>query len=122
APYEYVNDDDVIVGINPDLAAEVAAVLGIEFEWSRTDFAGLITGGTTKRHDLMIEAMWDTEQRREEIDFIDNLVSANNIVVQEGNPHDIQDLQDLCGKAVSTLEGSMMVELFEDYQSECGDN
>lgn len=122
APYEFVDDDDNIVGINPDLAAEVAAVLGLEIEWSRTDFAGLITGVTSKRHDLLIEAMWDTEQRREEVDFVDNLISANNIVVAAGNPENIQDLPDLCGKAVSTLEGSMMVELFEDFQPECGDN
>lgn len=120
APYEFVDDSDKIVGINPDLAAEVAAVLGVEFEWSRADFAGLITGVTTKRHDMLIEAMWDTEKRREQIDFVDNLVSANNIVVPEGNPLGIKDLPDLCGRAVSTLEGSMMVELFEEYQPKCG--
>ncbi len=122
APYEFVDDSDTIVGINPDLAAEVAAVLGVEIEWSRADFGGLITGVTTKRHDMLSEAMWDTEQRREQIDFVDNLVSANNIVVAEGNPLGIKDLPDLCGKDVSTLEGSMMVELFEEFQPECGDS
>jgi polar amino acid transport system substrate-binding protein len=120
APYEFIDDDDNIVGINPDLAAEVAAVLGVELEWSRADFGGLITGVTTKRHDMLIEAMWDTEQRREQIDFVDNLISANNIVVAEGNPLGIKDLPDLCGKDVSTLEGSMMIELFEEFQTECG--
>lgn len=120
APYEFIDDDDNIVGINPDLAAEVAAVLGVELEWSRADFAGLITGVTTKRHDMLIEAMWDTEQRREQVDFVDNLISANNIVVAEGNPLGIKDLPDLCGKDVSTLEGSMMIELFEEFQPECG--
>lgn len=122
APYEFVDDDDNIVGINPDLMAEVAAVLGIEYEWSRADFGGLITGVTTKRHDMLSEAMWDTEQRREQIDFVDNLISANNIVVAEGNPLNIKDLPDLCGKDVSTLEGSMMIELFEEYQPKCGSN
>lgn len=121
APYEFVDDDDNIVGINPDLAEEVAAVLGVNLEWSRADFGGLITGVATKRYDMMSEAMWDTEQRREQIDFVDNLVSANNIVVAEGNPLAIKGLADLCGKDVSTLEGSMMVELFEEYQSKCGD-
>jgi len=120
APYEFVDDDDKIVGINPDLMAEVAAVLGIEYEWARADFGGLITGVTTKRHDMLSEAMWDTEQRREQIDFVDNLISANNIVVAEGNPLGIKDLPDLCGKDVSTLEGSMMIELFDEYQTECG--
>ncbi|MFC7788783.1 ABC transporter substrate-binding protein [Microbacterium sp. MAHUQ-60] len=120
APYEFVDDDDKIVGINPDLMAEVAAVLGIEYEWARADFGGLITGVTTKRHDMLSEAMWDTEQRREQIDFVDNLISANNIVVAEGNPLKIKDLADLCGKDVSTLEGSMMIELFEEFQPECG--
>ena len=122
APYEFVDDDDKIVGINPDLAAEVAAVFGVQIEWARADFGGLITGVTTKRYDMMSEAMWDTEQRQEQIDFVDNLVSANNIVVAEGNPEGIKDLPDLCGKDVSTLEGSMMVELFEEYQPKCGDN
>ncbi|MDI6022372.1 ABC transporter substrate-binding protein [Leucobacter sp. UT-8R-CII-1-4] len=122
APYEFVDDDDNIVGINPDLAAEVAAVLGVKLEWARADFGGLITGVTTKRYDMMSEAMWDTEQRQEQIDFVDNLVSANNIVVAEGNPEGIKDLPDLCGKDVSTLEGSMMVELFEEYQPKCGGN
>lgn len=122
APYEFVDDDDKIVGINPDLAAEVAAVFGVQIEWARADFGGLITGVTTKRYDMMSEAMWDTEQRQEQIDFVDNLVSANNIVVAEGNPEGIKDLPDLCGKDVSTLEGSMMVELFEEYQPKCGGN
>lgn len=122
APYEYVDEDDQILGINKDLADEVEQILGVEFEWHRTDFAGLITGLTTKRHDMMIEAMWDTEERREEIDFVNNLVSANNIVVAEGNPAGITDLDDLCGKKVSTLEGSLMVGLLEEHQSECGSN
>lgn len=122
APYEFTDDDDNIVGINPDLAAEVAAVLGVELEWSRSDFGGLITGVATKRYDMMSEAMWDTEQRREQIDFVDNLVSANNIVVAKGNPLGIKDLPDLCGKNVSTLEGSMMVELFEEFQPKCDGN
>lgn len=122
APYEYVDEDDQILGINKDLADEVERILGVEFEWHRTDFAGLITGLTTKRHDMMIEAMWDTEERREEIDFVNNLVSANNIVVAEGNPAGITDLDDLCGKKVSTLEGSLMVGLLEEHQSECGSN
>lgn len=119
APYEFTDDDDNIVGINPDLAAEVAAVLGVTLEWSRADFGGLITGVATKRYNMMSEAMWDTDQRREQIDFVDNLVSANNIVVAQGNPLGIKDLADLCGKNVSTLEGSMMVELFEEFQPEC---
>lgn len=120
APYEFVDDNDNIVGINPDLMAEVAAVLGVKIDWARADFGGLITGVATKRYNMLSEAMWDTEQRREQIDFVDNLVSANNIVVAEGNPLGIKDLIDLCGKDVSTLEGSMMVELFEEFQPECG--
>ena len=97
-------------------------MLGVELEWSRSDFGGLITGVATKRYDMMSEAMWDTEQRREQIDFVDNLVSANNIVVAKGNPLGIKDLPDLCGKNVSTLEGSMMVELFEEFQPKCDGN
>ena len=118
-PFEFIDENDRIVGINAELAQAVAEVLGVEIVWETTDFAGLITGISSKRYDASIVAMFDTTARQEQIDFVDNYIDALKIIVPEGNPLSIVDLPDFCGRTISTLQGSVMLDMLEEYQSNC---
>lgn len=119
-PFEFMDDSDNVEGINADLAEAVADVLGLELRFETTDFAGLITGVSSKRYDVSIVAMFDTVERQEQVDFVDSYIDALKIIVPEGNPKKIVDIDDFCGRTISTLQGSVMLNLLEDYQPECG--
>lgn len=119
-PYEFTGaDNKQIVGMIPELGEAIGAVLGVEIELHPTAFAGIIAAVQTGRYDMSMLSMFDTPERQQQLDFVNFLVEGQRLIVYKGNPQDIRGLADLCGRTVSTLQGSLMLNLLEEYQPEC---
>ena len=71
------------VGLDIDLANELAKRLGVKIVWSETPFAELIPSLQTKRADFIISGISDRSSRRETADFIDYL-SDRSAVLRPG--------------------------------------
>ncbi|QGH70716.1 ABC transporter substrate-binding protein [Pseudactinotalea sp. HY158] len=98
-----------VIGINVDLAEELSALLGVEAEVLPGSFDGLIPGIQSERYDVGIATMADTEERREQVDFIDYFQSGSAIFVKPGNPLNIEGMNDLCGHSVGVVKGTFQV-------------
>lgn len=121
-PYEFVADDNTtIIGMDPDLAAALGAVLGVEIRFETVAFSGIIPAIASERYDLSLLSMFDTRERQEQLDFVDYLIEGTRLVVRAGNPDNLQSLEDLCGRTVSVLQGSVMLSLLEERQSACAE-
>lgn len=121
-PYEFIDDSGEIVGMDPEIGQAIAEVLGLELEIETTDFGGVIPAVTSKRYDMSLIAMFDTPERQEQVDFVDYYIDGDQVIVPAGNPNDIASIDDFCGLTISTLQGSVMFDLLEDHQPECGDD
>lgn len=93
-----------MVGFEGDFAREVAAVLGLEPEFAKSPFTGLIAGLDAKRYEVVMSFVIDTKEREKTVDFVDYFKAGAGIQVLKGNPSGIEQPLDLCG--VKTVVGS----------------
>ncbi len=114
-------DGRTVVGIEPDLGAEMGRILGVRLTFVNVDFGSLLTQVQAGDLDLAMSAITDTPERSEDVDFVNYFVAGTAIVVQRGNPAAISDLKDLCGKAVAVERDTVQVDLLARSQRNCAD-
>jgi polar amino acid transport system substrate-binding protein len=106
-PYENVDakNGGEIVGMDIDLARQIADKLGFELQISSMDFNGLIAALQTGRVDFVMSAMSATEERRKNVDFSDIYYIARNTIVSNQN-HNYTTLEQLADKRIGVQLGS----------------
>jgi len=116
----FAPDGHTIVGVEPDLGAEIGRVLGVRVQFVNTDFSALLPDVARDTLDLGISAITDTPERAKIADFVDYFTAGTAIVVQRGNPGGVTELNDLCGKVVAVEKGTTQVDLLARTQPNCG--
>jgi polar amino acid transport system substrate-binding protein len=105
APMEYRDPaTNELVGLDIDLAGEIAKRLGVKITWSETPFAELIPSLQTRRADFIISGISDRSSRRETADFVDYLTTGPQFFVLAENA--ARATTDLCGKKVGTTRST----------------
>ena len=105
APMEYRDPaTNELVGLDIDLAGEIAKRLGVKIVWSETPFAELIPSLQTKRADFIISGISDRSSRRETADFVDYLTTGPQFFVLADSA--AKAAVDLCGKKVGTTRST----------------
>lgn len=119
-PMEYFDTDNkTVLGFDADLGAALGQVLGVKFEFQNTNFDGIIGGLDAGRYDLSLTSMIDKKSRQETVDFIDYLNSGVAFMVQKGNPKDLKDKLDLCGKTAAVEKSATGDLSVDDISKEC---
>jgi len=102
-PFEYTSGGNV-VGVDADLAAEIAKELGVTIEWKSADFEGICASIASGRGDIAISGMTITEKRKKSVDFSNPYFdSAQYLILREDS--DIATFEDLAGKKVGVAKG-----------------
>jgi polar amino acid transport system substrate-binding protein len=119
APMEYRDPaTNELVGLDIDLANELAKRLGVKIVWSETPFAELIPSLQTKRADFIISGISDRSSRREAADFVDYLTTGPQFFVRAESA--AKSTADLCGKKVGTTRStSFPVEIEKWSKQNC---
>jgi polar amino acid transport system substrate-binding protein len=105
APMEYRDPaTNQLVGLDIDLAGEIAKRLGVKIFFSETPFAELIPSLQTQRADFIISGISDRISRRETADFVDYLTTGPQFFVLSDNA--AKTALDLCGKKVGTTRST----------------
>lgn len=104
-PYEYVDDNNKIVGIDAEIAEAVANKMGYELEIKDMEFDSLITAVSTHSIDFALAGMTVTDERKESVNFSDTYAKGVQvIIVKEGS--DIKDADGLAGKTIGVQAGT----------------
>jgi polar amino acid transport system substrate-binding protein len=119
APMEYRDPaTNELVGLDIDLAGELAKRLGVKLVWSETPFAELIPSLQTKRADFIISGISDRSSRRDTADFVDYLTTGPQFFVLAESA--AKAATDLCGKKVGTTRStSFPVEIDKWSKQNC---
>lgn len=92
-PYEFY-DGDAIVGIDAEIAQEVANRLGLELEIQDVEFDSIIAGVQSGKYDIGCAGMTVTEDRLASVNFTTSYATGiQSIIVREGS--DITDIDAL---------------------------
>lgn len=94
-PFEFVDENGQITGVDIEVGREIAKALGREVEFRNINFDGLITALRTGSVDLVISAMTATAERRKSIDFSEPYVKTGlSILAAKNSPvHSADDLK-----------------------------
>ena len=104
-PYEFVDDNNEIVGIDAEIAKAVAEKMGYELEIKDMEFDSLITAVSTHSIDFALAGMTVTDERKESVNFSDTYAKGVQvIIVKEGS--DIKDVDGLKGKTIGVQAGT----------------
>ncbi len=114
-PFESTDDNDNIVGIEPEIMALVAEKLGLEIEYVPMDFTSALAAAQTGKTDVVmsgVTASGETgESRRLMFDFTVTYVSITQaIVYKAGSPVTMDDLGNVTVGVQRGTTGQIYVE------------
>lgn len=69
-PFNFVNDQNEVVGFDPAIGKEIATRMGVEAEIVTTAWDGIIGGLLANKFDAVIGSMSITEERQQVVDFV----------------------------------------------------
>lgn len=120
APIEFSDENNVLVGLDVDIAAALAEVLGVESEFEIAGFDSLLPSLDAERYDVVMSAMSVNPERQAVVDFVEYFKAGVGIIVAEGNPNGINSVDDLCGTTVAAQKGTIQVDLLKGTVEEPG--
>jgi polar amino acid transport system substrate-binding protein len=112
-PLEYFDENNNLVGFDVDIGSEIAKRMGVKAEFKNTAFSGIIPALQAKQCDAILSQLFDKPARREVVDFVDYMYSAQSFLVPKGNPKNIQGLEDISGLKIAVENGTTIQSLIE---------
>lgn len=108
APYEYIEGNQV-VGVDMDIAAEIAKELGAELEIVNMEFDGALMDVQNGKLDLVAAGVTVTEERQEVMDFSTPYVDSKEVVVVNKETPAVAEatVDALAGKVIGVQQGNI---------------
>ena len=103
-PYEYY-EDNVIIGIDAEIAAAIANKLGMSLQIDDMEFDSTITAVQTGKADIAMAGMTVTEERMKSVNFSDSYATGIQVVVVAENGS-VASLDDLAGKSIGVQQNT----------------
>lgn len=104
APFEYF-EGEKIVGVDADIAAEIAKDLGKELKIEHINFDSLIPSLVEGKSDFVAAGMTITPERQQEVDFSIAYVESIQKIISK-NDASIKTMDDLKGKKIGVQLGT----------------
>ncbi|MES0881759.1 transporter substrate-binding domain-containing protein [Roseibium sp. SCPC14] len=103
-PFNFVNEQNEVVGFDPAIGAEIAKRLGVEVEIVTTAWDGIIGGLLANKYDAIVGSMSITDERKKVVDFVGPYYRmSRGIFVKQGS--DVADLAGLEGRKIGVTLG-----------------
>ncbi|MDR0916878.1 MAG: ABC transporter substrate-binding protein [Oscillospiraceae bacterium] len=106
-PFEMYDDDGVTpIGLDIELAQEIAKLLGLKVEFVDTGFDGILAGIDAGKYDISMSSLTITPDRSEQVNFSTPYIENwQAIVVKKGSAPITSDL-DMNGKKIAFQTGT----------------
>lgn len=105
-PYGFINKEGAIVGLEPDLAADLADRLGLKLRLKPVTSANRIEMLQQGQVDLILATMNITEERRAMVSFISPAYYASGIAALAASKERIKSEADLRNRPVCAIKGN----------------
>lgn len=112
-PMEYMQDNQR-TGFDIDLAEALAKKIGRPMAYTDMDFKAMIPSVLAGRQDLVLSAIYITDERKKVVDFTDAYFTAGLVVMVKKGESNIKTPKDLAGKRVAVQVGTKSVKFMTD--------
>lgn len=117
-PFEFLDENNKLVGADIDLAAALSKVLGVTVKNNQTEFSNIMPGIQAGRFDIGMSSMGDYFSRQKTVDFVDYFRGGTSFLVRAGAKEPAA-IADVCGTAVGALKGTSSETQAEDTSKKC---
>jgi polar amino acid transport system substrate-binding protein len=119
APNEFVAPDGhSVIGMDPDLATALGAVLGLKMKVVNASFDTIIPGIQSGKYGLGMSSFTDTKAREKVVDFVTYFSAGTSFYVKSGGAK-INSLADLCGHKVAVERGTTQADDAQAQSKKC---
>ena len=105
-PFETIDENSRIVGLDVDVARAIAADLGVELELVNIGFDGLYDALLARRADIIISGLPHDPRWTEDIAYTANYFNAGQVLVTRTGETTIKRVADVAGHTVAVEWGS----------------
>ena len=105
APYEYY-DNNKIVGVDVEIAKEIASALGKKLVIKDVYFDVIINEIKSGKADFALAGMSVNEERKKQVDFSNTYISSKQIVIVR-NDSDIKNISQINNKKIAVQLGTI---------------
>ena len=95
-----------VLGMDPDLARALAALLGRRVKIVAVRFDSIIPGVASGKFDLGMSSITATKARERLVDFVTYFSAGTSFYVKTNAGPDIRSLAQLCGRTVAVVSGT----------------
>jgi polar amino acid transport system substrate-binding protein len=107
APNEFIGPDGhTVVGMDADLSAALAKLMGLKANVVNATFATIIPGLAAGKYDMGASSFTDTKAREKVVDFVDYFQAGTSFFTKSSGGVAVTTLASLCGKTVSVESGT----------------
>ncbi len=118
-PFEYHDEQtNKVIGYDIDLAEAIAKKIGVPLEIKEMQFTSLIPTLQNGQADLVIAAMYITDQRREVVDFAEPYMDTGMVLAVKAENTAINSVKDLDGKVVGVKAGATSEKVAQDLKAQ----
>lgn len=109
-PYEFIDAskaDKTVIGIDMEIAQALADKLGVKLEVQDMNFQSLLSSLTSGKVDIAIAGINPTDERRKTMDFSDNYLPTEQMVlIRKADADKYKSLEDLYGKTIGVQKST----------------
>lgn len=114
-PFEYYADDGVTpMGMDVELAAEIAKILGVRIEYEDTAWDGIFSGLDIDKYDAVISAVTINATRIEDMDFSTPYIENWQSITVKTNDPAVTSMEGLNGLIVGYQDATASAEILEE--------
>lgn len=106
APYEYQSNGE-IVGVDVDIAREIAKSLNKELVIKDVDFGSIVSELNSGKADFAAAGMSINEDRKKNVDFSIEYATSEQVIIVRKGYDKIKSMNDLEGKTISVQLGTV---------------
>lgn len=112
APFSTVDEaTGGLSGLDGDMLMAMAEARGWEIETYVTDFSTLIPALTTNRIDIVVDAMYITDERKKQVNFTDPWYNEGEALVVAEDDTSIKSRDDVAGLKIGSVTGTVYADL-----------
>ncbi len=114
-PMEFESDDGKIIGMDVDLAREIAKILKVDVEFIVMPWDGVLAGLAGNRYDIIMSSMNITPERSLQVNFVPYFSMGQVFVVKKsGKP--VKNEKDLAGRVIAVQADTTSFNALEGFK------
>jgi polar amino acid transport system substrate-binding protein len=114
-PMEFEGDDGKPVGLDIDLAREIATRLKVNAEFVVMPWDGILAGLKSNRYDMIMSSMNITDERKQQVNFIP-YISMGQVFLTKKNAKKVSTEKDLAGLVVAVQADTTSYTAVENFK------